>query len=352
MKSVLQLLCVASLATSAIGAAGAGSPLSVSQTVLQKSPKGAATRTARTTRNQNNKQTTTIISSSTQNVASIDNSALLETRGGACSDSSPALFFKIGLSAALETAIMVGLLLVASKHSTGTSTMDASKFQFLLLPNFFGLPLSSWLAVGSIIYGSSVFGSLVDGSLSAATQQALDPNTTPGDPEWYAKLQKPSWTPPGWVFPIMWLLIAKPTQLLAVTRLLKVVLSAPQQVLPLVAQNAADTASSTMMGAPAGATVAGPRSSLLPVPLELILTVYCAHLSLGDAWNKVFFGLQCPGRGAAVITVFFGLLLASAYLFGMVDPLAGKLLLPTCAWVLVASALNWNIYLNNKATTK
>jgi benzodiazapine receptor len=293
----LQLLCVASLATSAIAA---GSPLRVSLVVQSKT---TTTTTTTTTRNQNMQAI-----SSTQNVA-IDNS-LLEIRGGACSDSSPALFFKIGMSAALETATMVGVL-VASKHM-------ASKFQ--LIPDFFGLPLSQWVAAFLIIYGSSFFGSLADGSLSAATQQALDPNTTPGDSEWFAKLQKPSWNPPGWVFPIMWLLIAKPTQLLAVTRLLKV----SAQVAPNT-----DTASR--------------------LPLEL-LAVYCAHLSLGDAWNKVFFGLQCPGRGAAVITVFFGLLLASAYLFGTVDPLAGKLLLPTCGWVLIASALNWNIYLNNKAT--
>jgi benzodiazapine receptor len=286
----LQLLFVASLATSAI----AGSPLRVSQVVQSKATTPA--------RNQNKQAI-----SSTQNVAVDD--PLLDIRGGACSDSSPALFFKIGTSAALETATMVGLL-VASKHI-------ASKFQFL--PDFFGLPLSQWVAVFLIIYGSSFFGSLADGSLSAATQQALDPNTTPGDPEWYAKLQKPSWNPPGWVFPIMWLLIAKPTQVLAVTRLLKV-----------SAQRA-------------------PQSTDGRLPLEL-LTVYCAHLSLGDAWNKVFFGLQCPGRGVAVITVFYGLLLASAYLFGTADPLAGKWLLPTCGWVLVASALNWNIYLNNKTT--
>ena len=294
---VFQLVCVASLARSAI----AGFPLRVSQVVQSKA---AATTT---TRNQNKQAN----SSTQQNVAT-DNS-LLDIRGGACSDSSPTLFLKIGTSAILETVTMVGLL-VASKHV-------ASKFPSL--PDFFGLPLSQWVAVFLIIYGSSFFGSLANSGLSAATQQALDPNTTPGDPEWYEKLQKPSWNPPGWVFPIMWLLIAKPTQLLAVTRLLKV--SALQ-----VAQNT-DTTSR-------------PR-----LPLKL-LTVYCAHLSLGDAWNKVFFGLQCPGRGVAVITVFFGLLLASAYLFGTVDPLAGKLLLPTCGWVLVASALNWNIYLNNKTT--
>jgi tryptophan-rich sensory protein len=66
-----------------------------------------------------------------------------------------------------------------------------------------------------------------------------------------------------------------------------------------------------------------------------------------QAWNKVFFGLQCTGRGAAVISFFFALLLASTYLFYTVDPIAGYYMLPTCCWVAVATALNWNIYLSN-----
>lgn len=222
----------------------------------------------------------------------------LRCRGGACSDKDMTLFAKIGVSAAIETGAMLGLLLLARTLSDNYPKM---------FPEIFGLPISQWGSLVLIIFGSSFFGSIVEGGVSAATNQALKPNEIPGDSDWYKNLVKPSWNPPGWVFPIMWLIVSKPTQLLAVGTILK-------------------------------------RAD---VPVE-ILTVYLAHLSLGDAWNKVFFGLQCPGRGAAVITAFLGLLLTSAYLFYSVDPQAGKLLLPTCGWVLVASALNWNIYLNNK----
>jgi translocator protein len=185
---------------------------------------------------------------------------------------------------------------------TGKEIAENADFGKLL-----GLPLSQWLSLLFVVFGSSFLGSFLDGGMNVATQQALDPNVVPGDPNWYAKLKKPAWNPPGFVFPIMWLLVSKPTQALALSKLLK-----SRDVMPWKT-----------------------------------LAVYSAHLSLGDAWNKVFFGYQCTGKGAAVITVFFGALLTSAYLFFGVDPAAGKLLLPTCGWVFIASCLNWNIFLQN-----
>ena len=113
----------------------------------------------------------------------------------------------------------------------------------------------------------------------------------------------------GWLFPIMWLIVSKPTQFAAVWKLI--------------------TQSSDK-------------------DLSVPLLAYCAHLSLGDAWNKVFFGLECTGRGLAVILTFWSVLLLSAYLFYGVDQSAGLLLVPTSLWVTVATALNWSIYVLNK----
>jgi tryptophan-rich sensory protein len=79
-----------------------------------------------------------------------------------------------------------------------------------------------------------------------------------------------------------------------------------------------------------------------------VLAVYCTHLALGDAWNDVFFGYQRIGLGAIVISVFFGFLLTSAKLFWDIDPVAGKLMLPTCGWVFIASSLNLSIFAKNK----
>merc|ERR1719410_163842 len=216
-------------------------------------------------------------------------------RGGACDDSHPILFAKVGVAAIVETAGLLGILAGSQKLSSEFSLFEIYDVNVLV-----------WISLFIVIFASSFVSTIVDGGLSVATNQVLNPNVIPGDPSWYDNLVKPVWNPPAVVFPIMWLIVSKPTQLAALVTLFK--------------------------------TNKAPWS---------VIALYCAHLSFGNAWNKVFFGYQCIGRGAAVITVFFGLLLASAYQFYLVDMEAGKLMVPTCLWVFVATALNWSIYLKN-----
>ena len=225
--------------------------------------------------------------------------SLVSTRGGACEDTDMTLFVKVGVAAVVEAATMLGAL--------KCGTFLTGKFPSLpKLPG--GQSIPELVSALAITLGSSLFGSIAEGGLSVASRQLLAPNTTPGDPVWYSNLKKPWWNPPGWLFPIMWLLIVKPTQAWAITRVLKV----------------------------------GEKFPWLP------LGAFTGHLALGDAWNKVFFGMQCTGRGAPVISVFYGALLASMRLFFKVDKLAGKLLLPSFGWISVATCLNWSIFLLNK----
>jgi benzodiazapine receptor len=210
-----------------------------------------------------------------------DNISLRESRD----DSNPALLFKLGVSAIFEAAAFLGVMKLGSagkKH--------------------FNIP--KVLSQFCVVFGGSVIGNAVKTGVVAASNQVLRPNQKPGDPQWYNRLKKPSWNPPGWIFPIMWLIVSKPTQLAALTQL--------------------------------------PEGTWIP------LCFYCLHLALGDMWNQVFFEYQSAERGAAVITVFYLMLLTSTALFAQVNPLAGRLMLPTCGWVTVAAALNWNIYLTNK----
>jgi len=217
--------------------------------------------------------------------------------GGKVIDSNLVLLTKVGIYALLEQAVMLGILASTKKLAA-----------MIKVPKISGLPLIQWFGIFLIAYASSFIGSIIQGGISAATNQVLDPRVVPSSPEWYSRLQKPNWNPPGWLFPIMWLIISKPTQMIAVSKILT---SQPENL-----------------------------------PLS-VLALYCSHLALGNAWNKVFFGMQSIGRGAVVITAFYGLLLASAYAFYQVEPTAGLFLLPTCCWVTVATALNWSIYLKN-----
>lgn len=214
-----------------------------------------------------------------------------------CADADWKLALKAGVATALETIGLVGVI-------AGTKTL-ASRFSVPFLTKMVGgLPIVQWTSLGIVIFGSSAVKSVTDGGVSVASAQVFRPNVTPGDPNWYSNLKKPWFNPPAWVFPVMWLIVAKPTQLWAVSRVLK-------------------------------------RTST--IPYWPTLSVYCAHLSLGDTWNQIFFGCQRIRLGSGVITAFWGMLAFSSKLFANIDPAAGYLLLPTLAWVTVASSLNFSI---------
>jgi translocator protein len=113
------------------------------------------------------------------------------------------------------------------------------------------------------------------------------------------KRNMPSWTPPGVVFPIVWLLIIGPIR--AVT--------------------------SAMIYQSVG------RYASLPI-LSLAL-----HLSIGDVWNTVN---NVERRyGASVLGVFCVWLSKAhaVYRYSMVNSVAGKLLGATLIWLTIASAL-------------
>ena len=209
------------------------------------------------------------------------------------------------LGAVVETAVLLGVIKGAREVPPSVSALLV-KLNVLPSEAIRGLTAVEWASWFVIIYGSSLFGAVADGGLRVASRQILMPTMVAGEAGWYASLDWPNWEPPGWVFPVMWLLVSKPTQLLAVTKIM-------------------------------GALEDGDEPPWVP------LAAYCSHLALGDAWNKVFFGMQQVKTGAFVITLFYAMLCASAFLFYGVDPVAAAFMAPTIGWVTVASALNWSI---------
>jgi translocator protein len=127
--------------------------------------------------------------------------------------------------------------------------------------------------------------------------------TTPSIPTWYATLQKPSWTPPSWVFGPVWtvLYLMMAIALWFVWR--KV----------------------------------GLREAAIPTVFFLI------QLTLNVLWSILFFGLHRPAFALADIIALWLAILITLILFWRVTLPAGLLLIPYLLWVTYASTLNWGI---------
>jgi benzodiazapine receptor len=121
----------------------------------------------------------------------------------------------------------------------------------------------------------------------------------------------PSFTPPGVVFPIMWILIIAPLRAYSTT---------------LVFQ----------------ATATGGGTLFCPAIMALVL-----HLSIGDVWNTINNTERRLGASVlGVLCVWCSAVFAATQYYA-VDPLAGKLLGATCIWLTVASTLITTTWLIN-----
>jgi len=120
----------------------------------------------------------------------------------------------------------------------------------------------------------------------------------------------PKWTPPGIVFPIVWLLL-----------------------MPTLRATASTIVVHTLG-----------RYLSLPIVMGLIL-----HLTCGDIWNTIT-NVECRIGTSALANVFtYGAAVNASVLYGRVDLLAGRLLGATCVWLTVASGLivqTWRLNTN------
>lgn len=128
--------------------------------------------------------------------------------------------------------------------------------------------------------------------------------TAPRIPNWYADLDKPAWTPPGWVFGPVW----------SVLYLMMAVAAW------LVWRNSAG------------------RERRLPLGL------FAVQLVLNCLWSFLFFGLQNPLAALIEIGLLWAAILATAVAFRPRSRLAAMLLVPYLAWVSFAAVLNFAIW--------
>ena len=126
--------------------------------------------------------------------------------------------------------------------------------------------------------------------------------------EWYSQLQKPSWTPPGYLFGPVWSLL-------------------------YLSMGAA----AWLVWRKAGLAGAWPA-----------LALFVFQLVLNGMWSWIFFGLHEPGLAFAEILVLWGMILVTMIAFWQKSAPAGMLLLPYLAWVSFAAILNFSIWQMNR----
>ncbi len=125
---------------------------------------------------------------------------------------------------------------------------------------------------------------------------------------WYARLNKPRFNPPNWIFAPVWSTLYF---LMAV--------------------------SAWLVWRAAGWS--GARVALI---------LFFIQLALNAAWSRLFFGLRRPGTALVDILVLFTAIVATALSFRMFSELAFWLLVPYALWVAFAMLLNFRIWRLNR----
>ncbi len=122
---------------------------------------------------------------------------------------------------------------------------------------------------------------------------------------WYDALEKPSWTPPNWVFPVTWTTLY-------------------------------------LCMSVAAARVAGLDGS------AYAMAFFALQIALNTLWTPVFFGLRKLGAGMLVLTLLWLAVAATLIAFWRLDWIAGLLFVPYLVWVSIAAALNFSVWRLNR----
>jgi benzodiazapine receptor len=130
------------------------------------------------------------------------------------------------------------------------------------------------------------------------------------DMSFYSKLQKPLFSPPGWVFPIVWGIL--------------------YFLMGLAAYR-------VWMRGQQGAYV------------QKALILYIIQLTLNFLWTIIFFRFQLFGLAFLELLLLLIFILLTTFEFFKVDKISGILMLPYILWVTFAGILNFSIWLLNEA---
>lgn len=145
----------------------------------------------------------------------------------------------------------------------------------------------------------SIFIVFMAASCTAAATGSLFPPD-----RWYRALNKPSWTPKDWMFPVAWVTLY-------------------------------------ILSSVAATLVAGREG------VGLALAFWAFQIAANTLWSPVFFGLKRIRAAMISLVVLWLAVFGTLVSFFLVLPVAGWMMVPYLAWVSVAGALNWSILRRN-----
>ncbi len=132
--------------------------------------------------------------------------------------------------------------------------------------------------------------------------------TAPAIPDWYQNLNKPSFTPPGWIFAPVWtslyLMMAFSVYIVWVKR--------------------SDASN-----------------------FQTSLVIFFIQLALNSLWSILFFGLRNPAAALFEIVVLWVVLALTIWNFAQISKWAAILLVPYFIWSTFAAILNYAIMVLN-----
>jgi tryptophan-rich sensory protein len=126
---------------------------------------------------------------------------------------------------------------------------------------------------------------------------------------WYAELSRPSFTPPGWAFGVVWPILY------------------------------------VMMGISAFLVW---NAGIAKKQVKTALAIFAVHLLLNALWTPIFFGLHMLLLALVEIILLWLALLTTIFYFRKISKPAALLLVPYILWLTFAVTLNAAFYLLNK----
>ncbi|MDO8424561.1 MAG: TspO/MBR family protein [bacterium] len=150
---------------------------------------------------------------------------------------------------------------------------------------------------------SLVFGAIVSVIIAQLTGVIGSFFTFSSIQTWYNFLEKPAFSPPGWLFAPVWILLY------------------------------------TLMGI-AAFLIWQKRGE----EAKAALSIYAIHLISNALWSIIFFGLRNPGLAFLEIVVLWILIFVITVKFFKIEKIAGLLFVPYLFWVTFAAILNFVVW--------